>query len=146
LGQTIVVEFALPWAALVVFCLFAFREDQITAAREQTTRGQIVSHDSPNHNRFGFQFEVNGRMYTGWAIPGTREYQIGQQVLVYYDSLDPNTSALADFADSGYRIVGPVSFCIFGICVVALYIFLRRRAIRSNRATPQDPSNFTSSG
>jgi hypothetical protein len=32
-------------------------------------------------------------MYRGWAIPGAREYQIGQQVLVYFDPLDPNKSA-----------------------------------------------------
>jgi hypothetical protein len=123
----------LPWAAFVILALCEFRADQITATREQIAFGQIVSHDPPNHNQFGYQFGVNGRIYTGWAIPSTRDYRIGQQVLVYYDPMDPNKSALADFADSGNRIVGPVSFCLFGILVVFLYIFLRRRAIRSNR-------------
>jgi hypothetical protein len=123
----------LPWALFVIFGLYGLREDQMTAARQKTTCGQIVSHDPPNHNRFGYQFGVNGKMYAGWAIPATRDYQIGQQVLVYYDPLDPNKSQLADFAENGPRILGPVSFCLFGICGVALYILLRRRAIRSSR-------------
>jgi hypothetical protein len=122
---------ALPWVVLVLFDLYGFRTDQITAAREQTTSGQIISHDAPNHNRFGYQFGVNGKVYTGWASPSADEYQIGQKVLVYYDSLDPHKSALDDFAETGDRIVGPVSFCLFGISGVSLYIFLRRRAIHS---------------
>jgi hypothetical protein len=125
----------LPFALFVVLSLYDFRADQITAAREQTAFGQIVSHDPPNHNRFGYQFAVNGRMYTGWAIPST-DYQIVQKVLVYYDPLDPDKSQLDDFAENGYRLIGPASFCLFGVCGVSLYIFLRRRAIRSNRAQP----------
>ena len=121
----------LPWALFVIFGLYGLREDQITAARQKTTFGQIVSHDPSNHNRFGYQFGVNGKMYAGWEIPATQDYQIGQQVLVYYDPLDPNKSQLADFADNRSRILGPVSFCLFGICAVALYILLRRRAVCS---------------
>jgi hypothetical protein len=132
----------LPFAVLIIFDLYGLRADQITAAREQTTSGLIVSHDPPNHDRFGYQFKVNGTMYSGWAIPTTREYQIGQQVLVYYDPLDPNKSALADFAESEYRIVGPVTFCLFGICGVCLYIFLRRRAIRSWRNQKEPTSIY----
>lgn len=74
-------------------------------------------------------------MYAGWAIP-SKDYQIGQKVFVYYDPLDPNKSQLDDFAENGYRIIGPASFCLFVICGVSLYIFLRRRALRSNRAQP----------
>jgi hypothetical protein len=137
LGKSVVVESAcwLPFALFVILSLYDFRADQITAAREQTAFGQIVSHDPPNHNRFGYQFAVNGRMHTGWAIPGS-DYQIGQKVLVYYDPLDPDRSQLEDFAENGYRILGPVSFCLLGICGVVVYICLRRRAIRSNRAQP----------
>lgn len=126
---------ALPWALFVIFSLYGFRADQITAAREKTTSGQIVFHDPPNHDRFGYQFGVNGRMYTGWAIPSTRDYKIGQQVLVYYDPLDPNKSQLGDFTENEYRILGPLSFCILGICGVALYILMRRREIHSSRTT-----------
>jgi hypothetical protein len=126
----------LPWVLGMVVMLYGFRTDEVTASRERTTTGLIVSHDPPNHDRFGYQFEVKGRRYSGWAIPSTHEYQIGEQVLVYYDPLDPSTSALDDFADSGYRVLGPVSFCLFGTCGVALYIFLRRRVIRRRQASP----------
>jgi hypothetical protein len=125
----------LPFALCVIVSLYNCRADQITAAREQTAFGEIVSHDRPNHNRFGYQFAVKGRMYTGWAIPST-DYEIGQKVLVYYDPLDPDKSQLDDFAENGYRIIGPASFCLLGICGVSLYIFLRRRAIRANQAQP----------
>lgn len=132
----------LPFALFVILALYDFRTDQITAAREQTVPGQIVSHDPPNHNRFGYQFTVNGKMYTGWAIP-TTDYQIGQKVLVYYDPRDPDKSQLDDFADNGYRIIGPVFFCLFGICGVSLYIFLRRRIIRSKRTQHDGPRDST---
>ena len=124
----------LPFVVLVIVCLWGLRADRITAARERIANGQIVSHDPPNHNRFGYQFGLSGKMYTGWAIPPTSDYQIGQQVLVYYDSINPNKSQLDDFAKNRDRIAGSVSFCVFGICGVSLYIFLRRRAIRSSRA------------
>jgi len=130
----------LPFALFVILALYDFRADQITAAREQTGFGQIVSHDAPNHNRFGYEFAVNGRMYTGWAIPGI-DYQIGQKVLVYYDPLNPDKSQLDDFADNEYRIIGPVSFCLFGICGVSLYIFLRRRAIHSKHRRLDGPED-----
>jgi hypothetical protein len=123
----------LPWVLGVSFMIYGFRLDQITAAREQTTRGQIISHEPPNHDRYGYQFVVNGRVYSGWAIPETSEYKIGQQVLVYYDPLDPDKSALGDFAESRYRIIGPVAFCLCGMWGVSLFIFLRRRATRSSR-------------
>jgi hypothetical protein len=123
----------LPWVLGVGFMVYGFRVDQIKAAREQTTRGQIISHDPPNHDRYGYQFVVNGKVHSGWAIPETSEYKIGQQVLVYYDPLDPDKSALGDFAASGYRIIGPAAFCLCGICGVSLFIFLRRRSIRSAR-------------
>jgi hypothetical protein len=122
-----------PFVVFVVLALCNFRTDQLTAAREQTVFGQIVSHDPPNHNRFGYQFEVTGRMYTGWAIRAT-DYQIGQKVLVYYDSLNPKKNQLDDFAGNGYRMIGPTSLCLFGIVGVPLYIFLRQRALRSNGA------------
>jgi hypothetical protein len=126
----------LPWVMLVIFELYGFRADQLRAAREKTEYGQIVSHDPPNHNRFGYQFRVGGKVYSGWAIPSADDYKIGQQVLVYYDPLDPDKSALADFAETGYRVLGPVSFCLFGICGVTLVIFLRRRSIHSIRTDP----------
>jgi len=125
----------LPFALFVVLVLYDYKADQITAAREQTVLGQIVSHDPPNHNRFGYQFEVNGRIYSGWAIP-TTDFQIGQKVLVYYDPVHPDKSQLDDFANNAHRIFGPTSFCLFGIFGVSLYIFLRRRAIRYSHPQP----------
>ena len=123
---------ALPWAIFVIFSLSGVRADQATASREQTIGGRIVSHDPPNHNRYGYEFVVNGRVYTGWSIPVNGEFKIGQQVLVYYDPLDPAKSQLDDFAENGYRIIGPVFACLCGICCVSVFIILQRRRARSN--------------
>jgi hypothetical protein len=129
----------LPFVVLVTVCLYGLRADRTTAARERTAKGEIVSHDTPNHDRFGYQFGVDGKLYTGWAIPTTTDYQIGQQVLVYYDPVDPNKSQLGDFSENGSRIEGPVSFSLLAVFGVSLYIFLRRRAIRSSRPPLRNP-------
>jgi hypothetical protein len=127
----------LPWVVGAVFLLYGFREDQRVAARERITQGVIDANEPSNHDRFEYRFSIDGKRYTGWEIPSRTEYQIGQQVVVFYDPLDPNKSALVDFAEAGDRIVGPVSFCAFGVTAVVLLIFIRRRATRPNAALPR---------
>jgi hypothetical protein len=117
----------LPWVIGLVFLLSSSVSDRAIAGREQTTSGVIRAHEPANHNRFGYDFSVNGKLYTGWQIP-LREFQIGQRVLVYYDPLDPTKSSLDGFEGATDRVLGPALFCAVGITAVVVLIFVRRRA------------------
>jgi hypothetical protein len=128
----------LPWVAVAILCFWGFGEDHRVAAREQTTQGVIDWHEPSNHDRYEYRFTIRGKRYTGWASPTTAEFEMGQKVVVYYDPLDPNNSALVDFADAGDRELGPVSFCVIGITAVVLLVFIRRRATRTNAALPRN--------
>jgi hypothetical protein len=81
---------------------------------------------------------VNGKRFTGWESPGRDGLDIGKQVLVYYDPLNPNKNALTEFRDLGMNSLGPVPLMLFGIGAVAWYIRSRRRKsqIGSNQTAP----------
>lgn len=68
------------------------------------------------------------------AIPKKDELEVGQKVLVYYDSVDPKNNALTDFGDLSLNALGPVPLMLFGMGAVAFYIGSRRR--RNQRAMP----------
>ncbi|MGA3372847.1 MAG: DUF3592 domain-containing protein [Terracidiphilus sp.] len=114
---------AFPWMIGLVFSLYCIVRNEAVAVRERTTYGIIRKHEPANHNSFGYEFSVNGKIYTGWQIPAT-EYEIGQSVLVYYDPHDPTTSSLYSFSEGNF---GPPIFCFVGITVVAVVIFALRR-------------------
>jgi len=118
---------ALPWAIGIIFFLFSARADRAIAARQQRTYGVVKTHEPANHDRYGYDFTVNGEAYNGWQIPTRSELRIGEKVLVYYDPRDPRTSSLSSFAEGSDRAIGPVFFMTVGIVAIAAYIFLRRR-------------------
>src|ERR1700683_57890 len=118
---------ALPWTLGLIFCIHGWKTDDAIAQRQQTTQGVITAHDLANHNQYGYTFYVNGKSYTGWQSPRTNELQVGKQVLVYYDPVDPAKNALTDFDDLSVQRLGPVPLLMFGIGAVAVFIFVRRR-------------------
>jgi hypothetical protein len=126
------------WAVLVVavavtvvsvtFFVYPWYKDRAVAARQQTTSGTIVGHEPANHNRYGYTFSVNQKIYSGWQSPyDDVQFTVGQVVTVYYDPLDPNNSALVDFSELAGRDLGPVPLLIAAIPFIALIEFLRRR-------------------
>lgn len=117
----------LPWAIGTIFCIHEWQVDRDIAAREQTTQGVITAHQPANHNRYGYVFSVGGKSFTGWETPGKDGREIGKQVLVYYDPLNPNKNELIEFRDLGTNILGPVPTMLFGIGAVAWYIRAQRR-------------------
>jgi hypothetical protein len=116
-----------PWAVGLIWCIYGFKEDRDIARRQQTTYGIVTKNEPSNHNRYGYEFSVDGKPRTGWQIPSRVEFQIGQRVLVFYDPLDPRTSSLYDFTESADSALGPVPFLVFGIVAVTAFIFWRRR-------------------
>ena len=129
---------AAPWVIGLVFCMYGWHQDRGVAAREQTTTGTIVTHDAPNHDRYGYTFSVNGNTYSGWQVPhGSEQFAVGQVVTVHYDPTDPKNNALVDFNELSWRAFGPVPFLVAAIASVALFVLERRRASgRSTRPSP----------
>lgn len=121
----------LPWVIGIIFFLYSAKVDQAVAGRERLTSGVVKRHEPSNHNRYGYDFTVNGKAYSGWTSPTQREYIIGETVSVYYDPLDPTKSSLSSFAEACYRAIGPVFLMALGIITIAAYIFMRKRATKN---------------
>ena len=120
---------AAPFMIGAVLCIYEWYSVRVVAGRQQTTSGTIVVHEPANHDRYGYNFNVNKNTYSGWQIPyGDAQFKIGQVVTVHYDPLDPNDSALVDYNELSFRVLGPVPFLFAGILFVTGIIFARRRA------------------
>jgi hypothetical protein len=123
----------LPWAIGTILFIHQCKVDLGIAARERTTQGVINAHEPANHNRYGYVFSVNGKSFSGWESPGKEGLEIGRQVLVYYDPIDPSKNALTEFQDLGMSALGPVPLMLFGIGTVAWYIRSRRAKFFSQK-------------
>ena len=122
----------IPWVIGLVWFLYSGNVDRRIATREKTTQGTIRVHDAPNHNRYGYDYSVDGAGLHGWQIPDN-DYQIGQMVRVYYDPLDPSTSSLYDFTVNADRAIGPTAFCFVATLIVVWVILFRRRQMLGSR-------------
>jgi len=120
---------ALPLAIGVLFFLFSAKANEAIAARQQLTSGIVKTHEPSNHDRYEYDFTVNGKAYSGWQIPSQRDFIVGEQVAVYYDPLDPTKSSLSSFAGAWDRAIGPVFSMAFGTVAIAAYIFIRKRSL-----------------
>ncbi len=94
------------WLSLgvVAFCLvmpvYTSRATAVVAAREGTAYGIIVDHEMRRFDyRYSYVFSVNGQSFTGWNSSLKNDHELGMNVLVYYDSQNPNENALTDFAE-----------------------------------------------
>ena len=129
---------AAPFMIGAVLCIYGWYSDRVVARRQQTTSGTIIVHEPANHDRYGYTFNVNQKTYSGWQVPyDDEQFTVGQVVTVHYDPLDPNNSALVDYNELSWRALGPVPLLVAGMLFVAVFIFVRRRAVaESSRLTP----------
>jgi hypothetical protein len=126
-----------PFMIGALFCIYAWYSDRVVARRQKTTSGTILVREPANHDRYGYTFKVDQKTYTGWQIPQDDEkFTVGQIVTVHYDPLDPNNSALVDYNELSSRALGPVPFLVAVVLFVAVFIFVRRAAPKSERLTP----------
>jgi hypothetical protein len=131
-----------PWLIGAAICLHEWRTDRTIALRQQTTFGMILTHEPANHDRYGYAFSINGKSYRGWHTPyGSDQPAVGQAVTVYYDPLNPNTSALVDYGELALRRLGPVPFTLGGSGLFALLILAIRRT-----SSPPSSSECTRGG
>jgi hypothetical protein len=118
----------LPWAVALIFLIQESKTDRQIAGRQQMTSGIVTAHEPSNHDRYGYRFEVHGKPYGGWQIPGNSELALGQQVTIFYDPHNPNRNSLTDFHDLSTSSLGPVPMLLFGISAVAAFVIYRRRS------------------
>ena len=118
----------LPWTIGLVVMLYQWRTDVHTAERQRTTSGVITAHEAANHNQFRYEFQVEGKRYTGLEAPRVRELGLGKQVTVFYDPINPNKNALTDFHELSLESIGPIPVILLGIGGVAAFIFYARRS------------------
>ena len=67
-------------------------------------------------------FIVQGRQFSGLSSSPKDSVVIGERVQVYFDSSDPATNSLEDFAEASRQNLGVATFMIFGILVFATII------------------------
>jgi hypothetical protein len=115
--------------------IYKWKADQSIAERQQTALATIVKHDAANHNSYIYTFIAGEKSYSGYDSPSKSEMQIGQQIMVYYDPINPGKNAFVDFKEQSYEDLGSVPMFTIPIMIVALLIFFRRRAARKNCTT-----------
>lgn len=121
-----------PWAIGLLFILLSPRPYEKAEYRQQITHGIVRTHVPEDHNRCGYEFMVAGKTYSGQGTLQNGECQIGERVLVYYDPLDPTVNSRINFFDANNEGAGLPYMLAFAIAGFALFIFLQRRAYRSN--------------
>ena len=119
--------------------LIAAHDDGLVASHERSATGVIVSHEPQSHNRYAYQFEVDGIGFTGWETLLKDEPRIGQQVKVYFDSRNPSENSLTDFSvlsDTwrGRAIVLLIFSALFAGSIILFDLTVGKA--RSRRANP----------
>jgi hypothetical protein len=80
--------------------VYTSRADRAIAAREGTAYGIITDYEMRKFDyTHSYLFSVNGQWFTGRKSSLKNDLEFGTQVLVYYDSQNPNENALTDFAE-----------------------------------------------
>ena len=83
----------LPWGIGILVAVFGWSADHIIAKRERTTIGVVTAHKASRSDRYLYTFSVNGEKLEGSSGADDR-HNVGDQVTVFYDPIDPNMSVL----------------------------------------------------
>jgi hypothetical protein len=121
-----------PLVSVLLFCivLFGYRAavENHSAKRQQTSLGTIGEceergrgHDNYCH----YTFQVGDEQYAGVGIaePGT---EFGQTAIVYYDTQNPEVSALEDFSAQSRKNMRSVYFLLLTLAASVAFILWNR--------------------
>jgi hypothetical protein len=135
-GSPIKVVLIVGWLLCATFMLVASHYDKDIASRQGTTTGPIVDREPSNHNKYCYKFRARGREYSGWETPLKAEPRIGQSVTVYYDTGNPDESALTDYKDLSEAWAGRAWFISFCAGLMLLFVHLIERLTNDNSQWP----------
>jgi len=101
---------------LVIFG-YAPRAGNALVAREATAQGIVTAQRTARFYGYYYDylFSVNGQSFTGRDSQPQNDFEIGNQVVVYYDSQNPKRNALTDFAEFRWDGPTPYGLLIFGV-------------------------------
>ena len=129
----------LPCVIGLIIQIYSAESYRHVASRERNTQGVITAHETSNHNQYRYAFSIDGQNYSGLGgAPGT-DPKIGDHVVMHYDSRNPSTNALKDFATLSSDSLGPVSAMFLFIGVVAWFIAYRRRRFKVLESPNRQP-------
>jgi hypothetical protein len=124
----------LPWVLGLISLIYQAESNRQVAARERSTQAVVTAHEISNHNQFRYVFSVDGQNYSGLDSARGAELKVGDHVVVHYDSRNPSTNALTDFAALSFENLGPVPTVFVMIGVVAWLIARRRRQFEASES------------
>lgn len=106
--------------------------------------GVVLAKEPDNHNTIRYSFEVNGNIYTGMGSggrgnPDFGQIQIGQKVIVSYDSNNPENSYLGYpevAVESQRSLISLFGFAFATLTIVSLgtFVFGLPHLINKNRS------------
>ena len=115
----------LPWEICILAAVFGWSADHTIAKRERTTNGVIAAHQASRSGRYQYTFSVNGQRLEGSSGADDR-HNVGEEVTVFYDPIDPDKSDLRDYQDLALRNFALVPFALTAIAGIAWYIWYAR--------------------
>ena len=105
---------------LIIFA-YARRADSARVAREGTAPGIVTAQRMARFygHYYDYVFSVDGQPFMGRDSQSKNDYEIGNPVVVYYDSQNPRKNALTDFAE--FRWDGPTPY---GLLISGVFFLL----------------------
>src|ERR1044071_7977271 len=101
----------LLWGIGILAAVLGWSADHAIAKRKWTTIGVITAHKASRRGRYLYSFSVNGEKLEGSSGADDR-HNVGDQVPVFYDPIDPNKSDLRDYKDSALHNFAFVPFAL----------------------------------
>lgn len=109
-------------------------KEHAAATRQQTSQGVVTAYDRSDHNQCSYGFDILGKRYSGRRSADTTDINVGDHVLVYYDSQNPTMNALENFSEMSRRDSG---FCYILLFLIGVFVAVVLYA-RATRAEPSD--------
>ncbi len=87
-----------PAMVLLLVVLPKAVRETFAATRQQVSEAIVTSYERANHNTCRYVFSVKGLHYDGVDSAPRLDLNVGDRVVVYFDSQNPKTNALSDFS------------------------------------------------
>ena len=104
--------------------VYRWHTDSVVSQREKMTMAAITSQAA--NRRFGYQFSVDAKSYTGWSPP-KQGMSIGQKIPVFYDQAHPEVNSPEDFARSSVAWLGFGTIGLVAGVTLIVIVFRNRR-------------------
>jgi hypothetical protein len=118
----------IPWLLGLGWSLAGYYTYTRAAHTEAATHGFVISRTEMHGHYYHYRYSVDGRGYLG-ADNSERWFNPGNQLLIYYDRINPIRSALTEFRRIAQNRFAPVPLLVLGITGTWIggYLYRRRK-------------------